>query len=117
MALALAAHQATAVSLSPGWIRSEAMLEHFGVAEDNWRDGTVKDPHFCISETPHYVARAAVALAADPDKARFNGQSFASWDLEPAYGVTDLDGTQPHLLKYHREIIDAGKPANDAGSR
>jgi NAD(P)-dependent dehydrogenase (short-subunit alcohol dehydrogenase family) len=121
MALALAREladrEATAVSLSPGWIRSEAMLEHFGVAEDNWRDGTAKDPHFCISETPHYVARAAVALAADPDKARFNGQSLASWDLGPAYGVTDLDGTQPHMLKYHREVIDAGQPANDTGYR
>jgi NAD(P)-dependent dehydrogenase (short-subunit alcohol dehydrogenase family) len=121
MALALAReladHHATAVSLSPGWIRSEAMLEHFGVTEDNWRDGTAKDPHFCISETPHYVARAAVALAADPDKARFNGQSLASWDLGPAYGVTDLDGTQPHMLKYFREVIDAGKPADDTGYR
>ena len=93
------------------------MLEHFGVTEDNWRDGTAKDPHFCISETPHYVARAAVALAADPDRARFNGQSLASWDLGPAYGVTDLDGTQPHMLRYHREIIDAGKPADDTGYR
>jgi NAD(P)-dependent dehydrogenase (short-subunit alcohol dehydrogenase family) len=110
-------HHATAVSLSPGWIRSEAMLEHFGVTEDNWREGTAKDPHFCISETPHYVARSAVALAADPDRARFNGQSLASWDLGPAYGVTDLDGTQPHMLRYFREVIDAGKPADDHGYR
>ena len=121
MALALAAeladHQATAVSLSPGWLRSEAMLEHFGVSEENWRDGTAKDPHFCISETPHYVARAAAALAADPERARFNGRSLASWDLGPAYGVTDLDGTQPHMLRYFREIIDAGKPAGDTGYR
>jgi len=117
LARELAEHQATAVSLSPGWLRSEAMLEHFGVTEDNWRDGTAKDPHFCISETPHYVARAAVALAADPDKGRFNGQSLASWDLGPAYGVTDLDGTQPHMLKYFREVIDAGKPADDRGYR
>jgi NAD(P)-dependent dehydrogenase (short-subunit alcohol dehydrogenase family) len=117
LARELADHQATAVSLSPGWIRSEAMLEHFGVTEDNWRDGTAKDPHFCITETPHYVARAAVALAADPDKARFNGQSFASWDLGPAYGVTDLDGTQPHFRRYHREVMKAGKPADDTGYR
>jgi NAD(P)-dependent dehydrogenase (short-subunit alcohol dehydrogenase family) len=121
MALALskelAEFQATAVSLTPGWIRSEAMLDHFGVTEDNWRDGTARDPHFCISETPHYVARAAVALAADADRARFNGQSLASWDLAPYYGVTDLDGTQPHMLRYHREIIDAGRPADDAGYR
>jgi NAD(P)-dependent dehydrogenase (short-subunit alcohol dehydrogenase family) len=121
MALALSAeledHDATAVSLSPGWIRSEAMLEHFGVTEDNWRDGTAKDPHFCISETPHYVARGAVALAADPDRARFAGQSLASWDLGPTYGVTDLDGSQPHMLRYHREVMEAGKPADDTGYR
>ena len=100
IALALAAElgdRATAVSLSPGWIRSEAMLDNFGVTEENWREGTAKNPHFCISETPHYVARCAVALAADPDRARFTGQSFASWDLGPIYGVTDLDGTQPHF--------------------
>jgi NAD(P)-dependent dehydrogenase (short-subunit alcohol dehydrogenase family) len=121
MALALsselAGHGASAVSLSPGWIRSEAMLEHFGVTEDNWRDGTAKDPHFCISETPHYVARAAAALAADTDRARFSGQSLASWDLGPIYGVTDLDGTQPHMLRYFREVMDAGKPADDTGYR
>jgi NAD(P)-dependent dehydrogenase (short-subunit alcohol dehydrogenase family) len=117
MALALSEeledYDATAVSLSPGWIRSEAMLDHFGVTEDNWRDGTAKDPHFCISETPHYVARCAVALAADPDRARFNRESLASWDLAPVYGVTDLDGTQPQMLKYHLEVMEAGKPAND----
>jgi NAD(P)-dependent dehydrogenase (short-subunit alcohol dehydrogenase family) len=121
MALALsrelADHEASAVSLTPGWIRSEAMLEHFGVTEDNWRDGTAKDPHFCISETPHYVARAAVALAADPDRARLTGQSLASWDLGPLYGVTDLDGTQPNMLRYFREVIDGGKPADDTGYR
>ena len=113
----LAEYQATAVSLTPGWIRSEAMLDHFGVTEDNWRDGTALDPHFCISETPHYVARAAVALAADDDRARFSGQSLASWDLAPLYGVTDLDGTQPHMLRYHQEVIDAGRPADDTGYR
>jgi hypothetical protein len=81
------------------------------------RDGTAKDPHFCISETPHYVARAAVALAADADRARFTGQSLASWALGPMFGVTDLDGTQPHMLRYHREVIDAGRPADDSGYR
>jgi NAD(P)-dependent dehydrogenase (short-subunit alcohol dehydrogenase family) len=110
-------YEATAVSLSPGWIRSEAMLDHFGVTEENWREGTAKDPHFCISETPHYVAGCAVALAADPDRSRFSGQSLASWDLGPIYGVTDLDGTQPHFLRYHREVIKAGKPADDSGYR
>jgi NAD(P)-dependent dehydrogenase (short-subunit alcohol dehydrogenase family) len=117
LAQELADYQATAVSLTPGWIRSEAMLDHFGVREDNWRDGVAKDPHFCISETPHYVARGAVALAADPDRDRFNGQSLASWDLGPVYGVTDIDGTQPDMLRYFREVMDAGRPADDTGYR
>lgn len=85
MAFALAhelrPHGATAVSLTPGWLRSEAMLEAYGVREDNWRDAIVKSPHFAISETPHFVGRAVAALAADPDRARWNGQSLSSGGL------------------------------------
>lgn len=80
-------------------------------------DACPKSPWLNISETPHYVARGAVALAADPDRARFTGESLASWDLGPAYGVTDLNGTQPHMLKYHREVMETGKPADDTGYR
>lgn len=71
----IASYGATALSLTPGWLRSEAMLDHFGVTEDTWRDATEKVPHFAISESPVYVGRAVAALAADPDRARWNGAS------------------------------------------
>ncbi len=85
----------TALALTPGFLRSEAMLEHFGVTEENWRDGAARDPHFIASETPHYIGRAVVALAADPDVAVRNGRSLSTWGLMHEYGFTDVDGSQP----------------------
>lgn len=85
-----------AVALTPGWLRSEMMLEHYGVTEDNWRDATEVQPHFAISETPHYVGRAVAALAADPNVTRRSGQSLSSGQLALEYGFTDLDGSQPN---------------------
>ncbi|MGW4297009.1 SDR family oxidoreductase [Micromonospora chersina] len=113
----LAPHGATAVALTPGWLRSEAMLEHFGVTEANWRDGAAKDPHFVMSETPALVGRAVAALAADPDRARWNGKSVDSGGLAQVYGFTDLDGTRPHWARYYEEVVRPGKPANDTGYR
>ncbi|MET7805609.1 SDR family oxidoreductase [Micromonospora chersina] len=113
----LAPHGATAVALTPGWLRSEAMLEHFGVTEANWRDGAAKDPHFVMSETPALVGRAVAALAADPDRARWNGRSVDSGGLAQVYGFTDLDGTRPHWARYYDEVVRPGKPANDTGYR
>nr|WP_171439631.1 SDR family oxidoreductase [Myxococcus xanthus] len=110
-------HGATAVALTPGWMRSEGMLEHFGVTEVNWRDATVKEPHFVISETPAYVGRAVAALASDADKARWNGQSLSSGQLARVYGFTDLDGSQPDAWRYVVEVQDAGKPADATGYR
>lgn len=110
-------HGCTAVALTPGWLRSEAMLEHFGVTEENWRDGAAKDPHFVMSETPAFVGRAVAALAADPDRARWNGQSLSAGGLAEVYGFTDLDGTRPHFFRYHEEVIKPGKPADDTGYR
>ncbi|MFP2956424.1 SDR family oxidoreductase [Myxococcus sp. 1LA] len=110
-------HGATAVSLTPGWMRSEGMLEHFGVTEANWRDATVKEPHFVISESPAYVGRAVAALAADADRARWNGQSLSSGQLARVYGFTDLDGSQPDAWRYVPEVQDAGKPADATGYR
>src|SRR5215210_6932077 len=101
----------TAVALTPGWMRSELMLEHHGVEEANWRTATEGSPHFCISETPRYLGRAVAALAADPDVARWNGQSLSSGQLAQVYGFTDLDGSQPDCWRYLREIQEAGKPA------
>ncbi|ABF92492.1 oxidoreductase, short chain dehydrogenase/reductase family [Myxococcus xanthus DK 1622] len=110
-------HGATAVALTPGWMRSEGMLEHFGVTEANWRDATVKEPHFVISETPAYVGRAVAALASDADKARWNGQSLSSGQLARVYGFADLDGSQPDAWRYVVEVQDAGKPADATGYR
>jgi NAD(P)-dependent dehydrogenase (short-subunit alcohol dehydrogenase family) len=108
---------ATAVALTPGWLRSEMMLEHFGVREDNWRDAAERIPHFCISETPRYVGRAVAALATDPDVVRFNGQSLSSGQLAQVYGFTDLDGTQPDAWRYIVEHRDKGGPPDDTGYR
>ena len=113
----LAPHGATSVALTPGWLRSEMMLEAFGVTEQNWRDATSKVPHFVISETPGFVGRAVVALASDPDRARWNGQSLSSGGLSHVYGFTDRDGSQPDAWRYLVEVQEAGKPADAAGYR
>jgi NAD(P)-dependent dehydrogenase (short-subunit alcohol dehydrogenase family) len=108
----LAPHGATAVALTPGWLRSEMMLDAFGVTEANWRDATERIPHFGISETPRYVGRAVAALAADPDLARHNGASLSSGGLAREYGFTDLDGSRPDCWRYMVEVQDPGLPAN-----
>ncbi|MET7489296.1 SDR family oxidoreductase [Streptomyces sp. NPDC005538] len=108
---------ATAVALTPGWLRSEIMLDQFGVREDNWRDALDRVPHFAISETPRYVGRAVTALATDPQVARWNGQSLSSGGLAPVYGFTDLDGSRPDAWRYLVEVQDAGKPADVTGYR
>jgi NAD(P)-dependent dehydrogenase (short-subunit alcohol dehydrogenase family) len=113
----LAARGATSVSITPGWLRSEMMLEAFGVTEDNWRDATAKVPHFVISETPRFVGRAIAALAADPNRSRWNGQSTSSGDLAKVYGFTDVDGSRPDAWRYVREVQEAGKPADATGYR
>lgn len=110
-------YQCTAVALTPGWLRSEMMLDHYGVSEENWRDATTKEPHFVISESPHFVGRAVVSLVADPDVHRFNGQSLSSGQLAAIYGFTDLDGSQPDCWRYVREVQNAGKPADATGYR
>jgi NAD(P)-dependent dehydrogenase (short-subunit alcohol dehydrogenase family) len=99
----LAPHGATAVALTPGWLRSEIMLDHFGVSEANWRDaldrrpdeGSSAPPGFAESETPRFVGRGVAALAADPDRARWNQRSVTVGHLAREYGFTDLDGRQP----------------------
>jgi NAD(P)-dependent dehydrogenase (short-subunit alcohol dehydrogenase family) len=110
-------HGGTAVTLTPGWLRSEMMLEGFGVTEENWREATRDQPHFCISESPRFVGRAVAALAADPDRARWSGQSLSSGQLAQVYGFTDVDGTRPDAWRYIVEVQDAGHPAGDEGYR
>lgn len=113
----LQSYRATAVSLTPGWLRSEFMLDAFGVTESNWRDATARVPHFAISESPAFVGRAVAALAQDPDVSRWNGQSLSSGQLAKIYGFTDLDGSQPDAWRYLSEVQDAGKPADVTGYR
>jgi NAD(P)-dependent dehydrogenase (short-subunit alcohol dehydrogenase family) len=113
----LAKHAATSVSITPGWLRSEMMLDNYGVREENWRDATAKSPHFAISETPRFVGRAVAALAADPDRGRWNGQSLSSGQLAQVYGFTDLDGSRPDAWRYLVEVQDPGQPADTTGYR
>ncbi len=112
----LAPHGGTAVGLTPGWLRSEMMLEAFGVTEETWRDAA--QPHFAaISESPRFVGRAVAALAADPEVHRRNGGSFSSGELAREYGFTDVDGSQPDCWRYLVEVQDAGRPADATGYR
>ena len=118
LAKELAPHGGTAVALTPGWMRSELMLEHHGVSESNWREATERTPHFCISESPRFVGRAVAALAGDPDVARWNGQSLSSGELAQVYGFTDTDGTRPDCWRYMVEVIEReGAAAGDSGYR
>lgn len=98
-------HGVAAVALTPGFLRSEAVLDHFGVAEANWRDGIAKDEHFAFSETPAYIGRAVVALASDPDVMRHTGRSLATWALAREYGFTDVDGTRPDWGTHFKQDV------------
>lgn len=113
----LAPHGATSVAISPGWMRSEMMLDIYGVREENWMEATKTEPHFAISETPRFTGRAVAALASDPDRNRLNGQSTSSGDLAKMYGFTDLDGSRPDCWRYLIEVQEAGKPADTNGYR
>ncbi|MCD6015551.1 MAG: short-chain dehydrogenase [Solirubrobacterales bacterium] len=112
----LAPHGCTAVALTPGWLRSEMMLEAMGVSEENWRDGA--NPHFAaISESPRFVGRAVAALVADPEVGRRNGGSFSSGGLAQEYGFTDVDGSRPDCWRYLVEVQDAGLAPDATGYR
>jgi NAD(P)-dependent dehydrogenase (short-subunit alcohol dehydrogenase family) len=110
----------SAVAVTPGFLRSEAMLDRFGVTEENWRDQVKKDPHFAESETPWYVGRAIAALAADPNVSAKSGRAFASWTLAREYGFTDRDGRQPDWGRYIDRVVsgllEQGAP-KDPGDR
>jgi NAD(P)-dependent dehydrogenase (short-subunit alcohol dehydrogenase family) len=96
MARELRKKNVAAVALTPGFLRSEAMLEHFGVAEKNWRDAAKQDPNFISSETPLFAGRAVAALAADPNLSKKSGRAWSSWRLSDEYSFTDEDGSRPH---------------------
>ena len=106
MAEDLRNYNVTSLALTPGFLRSEAMLDHFGVTEENWRDGAKKDPHFIASETPFYIGRAVTALALDPHMQEKSGKAVATWDLAREYNFTDVDGSQPNWGQYYVEHIE-----------
>ncbi|HKA92312.1 MAG TPA: SDR family oxidoreductase [Acidimicrobiia bacterium] len=116
---------ATAVAITPGWLRSEMMLDAFGVTEENWRDAVsppsgrepTAPPDFGVSESPRYVGRAVVALASDPDRARWNQQSLDSGQLAREYGFTDVDGSQPDSWRFIEEVREPGHEADLDGYR
>ena len=99
----LAAHGASALALTPGWLRSEMMLENFGTSEASWRDAVARGaapPDFALSESPRFVGRAVAALAADPERSRWNQRSLTSGELARAYGFTDVDGSRPDIWRF-----------------
>ncbi|MDF2671709.1 MAG: short chain dehydrogenase family protein [Paenibacillus sp.] len=105
MAADLAKHNVTALAVTPGFLRSEAMLDLFGVTESNWKEGAAKDPHFIASETPFYVGKGIACLAADPNVTEKSGQTWSSWALSDEYGFTDQDGTRPHWGNYYKKFV------------
>ncbi|MDX8366735.1 SDR family oxidoreductase [Cytobacillus sp. IB215665] len=98
-------HNITAVAVSPGYLRSEAMLDWFGVTEENWQEGAAKDPHFIASETPFFIGRAIAALASDPKVQNKTGKALSSWELSREYGFKDIDGRKPDWGKYFDENV------------
>ncbi|WP_017622920.1 SDR family oxidoreductase [Nocardiopsis chromatogenes] len=110
-------HGGAAVAVTPGWLRSEAMLEIYGVGEENWRDAVAKEPHFAISESPALVGRGVAALAADPRAGVWTGQTVSSGHLAKVYGLTDADGSRPDAWRYISEVQYAGREADTTGYR
>lgn len=109
MAEELRSHGVTALAVTPGFLRSEQMLDHFGVRENNWQEATKQEPHFIASETPYFVGRAVAALAGDPEVHKKAGKSLTSWDLSDEYGFIDADGNHPHWGNYAKQ---QGLPIN-----
>jgi NAD(P)-dependent dehydrogenase (short-subunit alcohol dehydrogenase family) len=108
-------HGVAAVALTPGFLRSEAMLDHFGVTEHNWRDAVAQDPHFVASETPAYIGRAVVALASDPGVISKSGQALSTWQLAREYGFTDVDGSQPDWGRHVAEHVQGAQQSGAEG--
>lgn len=104
----LAQYGVTGMAVTPGFLRSEMMLEHFGVTEETWREGVAKDPNYIMAETPRYLGRAVAALAADPGVSRFAGRTMASWTLMREYGFTDVDGSRPDWGRWYADVVLPG---------
>lgn len=109
MAKELRTRGVAAVALTPGFLRSERILDHFGVTEATWRDATRKDPYFAGSETPHFIGRAVASLAADRAIMKRTGRALATWDLAEEYGFPDIDGRRPHWGRFFEKMRAAEK--------
>ncbi|MER7368909.1 SDR family oxidoreductase [Nonomuraea wenchangensis] len=109
-------HGGTGVAITPGFLRSESMLDNFGVTEETWREAKA-DPAWQVSETPAYAGRAVAALAADPGRNRWSGRSVTSGELADAYGFTDVDGSRPQVWRFITEVLEQGKEADPADYR
>lgn len=111
-------HDVAALALTPGFLRSEAVLDHFGVSEENWRDAIQTDPHFAASETPSFIGRAVVAVASDPNILDRTGEALSTWQLAKEYGFTDRDGIRPdwgtHFHEHFGDGTDATAPDSAA---
>jgi NAD(P)-dependent dehydrogenase (short-subunit alcohol dehydrogenase family) len=106
MAEDLRKHRVAAIAITPGYLRSEWMLDHFGVSEENWREGAKKDANFLESESPLFLGRAVAALAADPKGALArSGEITSSWEVAREYGLTDYDGRRPDMGRYFEEKV------------
>jgi NAD(P)-dependent dehydrogenase (short-subunit alcohol dehydrogenase family) len=114
MAEELHKHRVAAIAVTPGYMRTEGVLDHWGVTEANWRDGAKKDPNFIASETPFFVGRAVAALAADPKVMEKSGGLYGSWTLSDEYGFTDVDGNRPHLGRHFEEAYGGQPPSGPA---
>ncbi len=117
MAEELHRHKVAAVAVTPGYMRTETMLEHFGVTEANWRDGAKQDPNFLASETPFFVGRAVAALAADPNLMEKSGGLYGSWTLSDEYGFSDVDGNRPHLGRHFEQAFGTQTPGTTGKTR
>jgi NAD(P)-dependent dehydrogenase (short-subunit alcohol dehydrogenase family) len=105
MAEELRPHSVATVAITPGFLRSESMLQHFGVTEETWRDGGKQDPHFLFSETPLFVGRAVAALAGDPTIMERSGWLTSSWEVAREFGFTDADGTRPDWGRHVGDVV------------
>ncbi|MBB5118629.1 SDR family oxidoreductase [Streptomyces eurocidicus] len=108
----LAEYGGTAVSVTPGFLRSEEMLDHFGVTEDTWRDAIEKSPHFAIAESPRLIGRGVAHLAADPERGRWSGRSLSSGELAKVYDFDDVDGSRPDCFAYFADVVFGGRKAS-----
>jgi len=106
LAKELAPYGSHSIAVTPGYLRTEWMLDHFGLTEENWRERGAVDPAYLISETPRYLGRSVAKIAVDPDRVRWNGKALSSWELANHYQVSDVDGSRPNFGRWFAEVYE-----------